>query len=102
MIDIPAILNRKYPGCEWTLNGDDYDGLEWLDKSPKPSQNEIETAWSEVLHEIEIEQVQRARGIAYSETADPLFFKVQRGEATEAEWLAAVEAVRQAHPYPAV
>jgi len=29
-----------------------------------------------------------------------LFFEYQRGEATEQEWLDAVQAVKDAHPYP--
>lgn len=35
---------------------------------------------------------------AYEDTADPLFFKWQRGEATEQEWLDAVQAVRDQYP----
>lgn len=44
----------------------------------------------------------RARRVAYTQQADPLFFKWQRGEATEQEWLDAVAAVRAAHPDPEV
>jgi len=32
--------------------------------------------------------------------ADPIFFKWQRGEATEQQWLDAVESVRASLPYP--
>ena len=46
------------------------------------------------------EQVEQARAAAYRETSDPLFFKYQRGTATEQEWLDAVQAVKDAHPYP--
>lgn len=35
---------------------------------------------------------------SYEATADPLFFKWQRGEATKQEWLDAVQAVRDQHP----
>lgn len=44
MTDIPAILNHIRPGAEWALDGDSYDGLIWLDKSPKPTLAEIEAA----------------------------------------------------------
>ena len=44
--------------------------------------------------------VEDARRIAYSKTADPLFFKYQAGEATKEEWLAARKSVEEAHPYP--
>jgi len=46
------------------------------------------------------EDVEEQRRIAYQQTADPLFFEYQRGDATEAEWLNAVQAVKDAHPYP--
>jgi hypothetical protein len=39
-----------------------------------------------------------ARKAAYAAEADPLFFKWQRGEATQAEWLEKVAAIR--HRYP--
>jgi hypothetical protein len=45
-------------------------------------------------------QVEQNRHAAYITDADPLFFKWQRGSGTEGEWLAAVEAVKDAHPYP--
>lgn len=99
-MDIAAILSEKYPGAQWSLNGDDYEGLEWLDESPKPTEPELEALWPEVQTARALKAAQMARAHAYSQTADPLFFKYQRGEATEAEWLAAVEAIRQAHPYP--
>jgi hypothetical protein len=47
-MDIANILTIKYPGTIWTLNGDLYDGLEWLDKSPKPTEEELESSWTEV------------------------------------------------------
>ena len=40
------------------------------------------------------------RKAAYREESDPLFFKWQRGEATEAEWLAAVNAIKARYPEP--
>lgn len=42
-----------------------------------------------------------ARAEAYRIEADPLFFMSQRGEATEAEWLAKIEEIKARFPYPA-
>ena len=39
------------------------------------------------------------RQAAYTAEADPLFFKWQAGEATEAEWLAKREEIRARFPY---
>ena len=48
----------------------------------------------------QIENLKAARANAYTEEADPLFFKAQRGEATTEEWSAKVEEIRNRYPYP--
>ena len=40
------------------------------------------------------------RRAAYAAEADPLFFMSQRGEATQAEWLAKVAEIRVRYPEP--
>ena len=52
-MDIPAILISKYSGSEWTLNGEDYEGLTWLSDSTKPTKQELTDLWSEVQAELE-------------------------------------------------
>ena len=98
-MDIPAILTYAHPGAQWTLNGDTYDGLNWLDDSPKPTFAELEAAWPEVQTARANEQAQRARAAAYAVEADPLFFKWQRGEGDEQAWLDAVADIRVRFPY---
>jgi hypothetical protein len=51
-MDFAAILISKYKGSEWTLNGDLYEGLNWLSDSPKPTQEELENLWPEVQAEL--------------------------------------------------
>jgi hypothetical protein len=99
-MDIVQVLSAKYPGSQWVLNGDDYAGLDWLDELPKPTEKELEALWPAVQYETAYAQVEQARAAAYRETSDPIFFEYQRGDATEAEWLAAVQAVKDANPYP--
>jgi len=99
-MDIPMILTKRYEGSEWTLDGDDYSGLTWLSDTPKPSLEELQAEWAQVEYEVAYKTVQGRRQAAYQATADPVFFDSQRGEATEADWLSAVEAVKVAHPYP--
>jgi len=100
-MDISAILSQNYANTVWTLNGDDYEGLEWLDAAvQKPSEAELLAAWPEVQHHRAVREVERARAHAYRETADPLYFQWQRGEVSEQDWLDAVQAVKDAHPYP--
>lgn len=55
MIDYTQILTRKF-NAQWSLNGDTYEGLTWLDQTPKPSQQQLDDLWDEVKAEIEAEQ----------------------------------------------
>jgi hypothetical protein len=57
--------------------------------------------WAAGEHDRNMEEVRRKRQNAYQQTADPLFFKFQAGEATEQEWLTARQEVVDANPYPA-
>lgn len=58
-------------------------------------------AWEAGAYDREYVMVQEARRQGYVLTADPLFFGFQRGDNTEQEWLDAVQAVKDANPYPA-
>jgi len=98
-MDYAIILSKKFEGQSFSV-GDTYESIVSLDGSPIPAQAELEALWPEVDYEIAYAQVEQARQQAYQQTADPLFFEYQRGDATEAEWLAAVQAVKDAHPYP--
>ena len=50
------------------------------------------------LDELKAEQVSRSRKLAYQFEADPLFFKWQAGEATEAEWKAKRDEIKARFP----
>lgn len=56
MIDYPAILTRHYAGSQWTLNGDEYDGLTWLSDTPKPTKAELDGLWDATVAAIEAEK----------------------------------------------
>ena len=100
MIDYGLILVTKYPGAQWSLNGDTYDGLEWLSDTPKPTQAELDALWPQVQYETQCAAVEQARLSAYEQQSDPIFFKWQRGDATEAKWREAVAKVKAENPYP--
>jgi len=50
--------------------------------------------------EQQLEQAKAQRADAYRNEADPLFFKYQRGEGSEQEWLDKVQEIRDRFPYP--
>jgi hypothetical protein len=98
--DYVLILNRVYPGAQWTLNGDTYDGLTWLDDTPKPTQETLDALWPTVAAEVAAAAASNRRHYAYITESDGLFFQWQRGEATKEEWLAAVAKVQAENPAP--
>lgn len=100
MIDYTAILNANYAGAQWTINGDTYDGLDWLDETPKPTQAELDAQWATVDYNNQCTIVQFTRHKEYVAKSDPIFFEWQRGTKTQAEWEAAVQAIKDANPYP--
>jgi hypothetical protein len=46
------ILETRYQGSEWTLDGDLYEGLTWLSDSPRPTKKALEDLWPEVQAEV--------------------------------------------------
>jgi hypothetical protein len=45
MINYAQILITNYVGKQWSLDGDSYDGLTWLDSTTKPTQAELDALW---------------------------------------------------------
>ena len=100
MSDYTAILAANYPGAQWTLNGDTYDGLTWLDSTPKPTQAELDALWPATAYNQQVTAVETTRRTQYEAQSDGLFFEWQRGTNTKEAWEAAVQAVKNANPYP--
>lgn len=99
-MDIALILANHYSDKVWSLVGNQYENLHWKDDSPKPTLEELENLWAEVNFKVQKEEIEKLRRAAYQQSADPLFFEYQRGDATKEEWLAAVEQVKYQYPYP--
>ena len=102
MITIPDALQACRPGAQWVFRGNEYDGLEWLDKvQTKPSFDEVQDTITMLTLQLPDKLAKENRAAAYKLEADPLFFKAQRGEATQQEWLDKVEEIKQRYPYGA-
>jgi hypothetical protein len=69
-----------------------WNGSEWIVLSERPVSAPPSPPSKEQ------QQVQRAA--AYTAEADPLFFKYQRGEGTEQDWLDKIKEIRERFPYP--
>lgn len=91
-MDITKILEEKYPGEEWSLDGDDYEGLVWHSASAKPTKAELEGAWEDVYDTIRAREVRKLRDQLLLESD----WVVNAGERLTAKKKAAYEAYRKA------
>ena len=100
MIDYVKILQTNYAGKEWSISENNYDTLEWFSNTPKPTQAELDAQWPQVDYSNQVAQVETTRRTQYEAQSDGIFFEWQRGTNTKEAWEAAVQAVKDANPYP--
>jgi hypothetical protein len=55
-MELVKILETNYINKKWVLVGDEYDGLEWLDESPKPTKAKLESEWADVQAKLQKEE----------------------------------------------
>jgi hypothetical protein len=85
---------------KWVCRGaDEYTNYEWCDDRPQPSQAECDAIIPTLLAQREHNQIREQRHQAFTLEADPLFFRTQRGETTDEEWLAKCAEIRSRYPY---
>jgi hypothetical protein len=67
---------------------------------------QVNGAWSlpyvvtDMPLEDQMRNLKSARAAAYTQEADPMFFKAERGEGSKADWEAKVQEIRNRFPYP--
>lgn len=98
-----VVLALGSPGDDW-LDAHP-NAVEVTNLDPMPGVNMgwayVDGSWVAPVPPVPtVEEVEAARRFGYQTTSDPLFFGWQRGENTEQAWLDAVQAVKDAHPYP--
>jgi hypothetical protein len=100
MTDYAAVLTSIRPGTLWSLNGDEYSGLTWLDDSPKPTKKTLDDAWPQVQYDLEYAAVEAQRRARYQAETDGLFFEAQREGGDLTAWKAAVDQIKADLPKP--
>ena len=100
MTDYAAVLTVIRPGAHWTLSGEEYSGLTWLDDSPKPTKKTLDDAWPEVRNQLAVHRVREERRLRYLEETDGLYFDAVRSDGNLDAWKAAVAAIKADLPYP--
>ena len=48
MINYTSILQIKYQNSIYSISNNDYNELNWLNESPKPTKEELDSQWEEV------------------------------------------------------
>lgn len=71
-----------------------------IERPMTPDEIAEREAWEAGAYDREYAAVEEARLAGYQKTADPIMAQWLRGEKTEQEWLDAVQAVKDANPYP--
>jgi hypothetical protein len=94
----PARQKARHPDGTW--KADDPDTLqneawEWVQVWNVTPLTEDELAQIQADH---AEQVRQQRQSAYQAEADPLFFKWQRGQSTEQDWLDKIAEIKARYP----
>ena len=93
---IVSALEALKPKSEWTLRGETYADLEWLDKSQtKPTEQEIEEKLAELKYQGEINVYQEKRKLEYPNWEDQLDKIYHSGVDA---WKAAIKAIKDKHP----
>ena len=99
-MDIAKALATLRPGASWTVDGNTYEGITWLDTVQQmPTREEIEANLQEQVQEQQRTQYQRQRQMEYPPIGDQLD-ALWKGGAAAAEMLAQVQAVKNKYPKP--
>ena len=96
MID-KALLSLR-PNAQWSLNGDNYEAIEWLDQTQtKPSKAEIQDEIVRLQAVYDANEYQRQRAAAYPSFADQFDLLYHGGLDA---WKEAIDAVKTEFPKP--
>jgi hypothetical protein len=92
-----AILSLR-PGATWSLNGNTYDGLKWLDETQtQPTKEEVLAEMEKLQKIVDSYRYQRDRASEYpsiQEQLDTLYHQGYDG------WKASIDEVKNKYPKP--
>lgn len=95
VFDIPSALLSLRPNSQWTLSGDNYEGLNWLDQNTiPPTKEEVEAEIARLQAEYDALEYQRQRAESYpsiKEQLDMIYWDQINGTNTWAEAIANVK-----------
>jgi hypothetical protein len=60
-MNLVEVLRHIRPDAQWTLDGDEYNGLTWLTDTTPPTLAQCEAAWKEIEHDVMMRPVRAER-----------------------------------------
>ena len=103
-MDIAKALITLRPNAQWSLLGNTYDGLEWVDETQtKPSEDEISQKIEELKAEYELTQYQRQRAPEYPDLKEfvDAYYWAQKGDNTKMNaYIVKCDTVKDKYPKP--
>jgi len=100
MSDIAQALIALRPGAKWSVDGNSYGGITWLDaEQSQPTEAEIEAEMARLQANYDAQEYARKRAAEYPPIGDQLDALWKGGDAA-AEMLATVQAVKAKYPKP--
>ena len=89
------------PGAEWSLTGDEYTGINWLDEVQKqPTQKAVEAELIRLQAEYDAVEYQRLRAAEYPSINDYIDGVVKDDQAQIDAYITACLAVKAKYPKP--
>jgi hypothetical protein len=98
MSDYEKILVENYKGKAWSFSGNSYDGLVWLDDSPKPTQSELDALLGSTQSAINARAYIEKRKEEYPPATDYLDGVVKGDQAQIDKYIADCLAVKAKYP----
>lgn len=100
MRDLTKALISLYPGAQWSLNGDSYSGLNWMETNsiPKPTLEELEAECDRLDAEWQRTQYQRDRAKEYPDFKEYLDGIVKGDQAQIQQYIDACLAIKAKYP----
>ena len=94
-MNITARIKHMHPDAIFYIKENDYESIVWGSSDiTQPTLKQLKALPVEADNYFNNEQKNDKRRKAYALEADPLYFKWQRGEATEQEWLNKVSEIK--------
>jgi tRNA A37 N6-isopentenylltransferase MiaA len=92
-------LESLAPNTFWALNGDDYSGLEWLDKEQtKPTEKQLATEAKRLQAQYDALEYQRLRAVEYPSIIDYIDGVVKGDQKQIDAYINACLAVKERYP----